>query len=64
MTEHLLVRARELASVLRRVVGAPDYDRYVAHMQERHPDERIMSRDAFVRSRLENRYSRPGARCC
>lgn len=64
MTAHLRSRAQELAAVLRRVVGAPDYDRYVAHMHAHHAGEPVMSREAFVRTRLEDRYSRPGARCC
>jgi uncharacterized short protein YbdD (DUF466 family) len=55
---------REAASVLRRVVGAPDYERYLAHARSAHPDCAPLSREEFVRSRLEDRYSRPGARCC
>lgn len=47
-----------------RIIGAPDYDRYVAHMGERHPGEPVMTRDAFMRERLAARYERPGARCC
>jgi uncharacterized short protein YbdD (DUF466 family) len=47
-----------------RIIGAPDYDRYVAHMRERHPGEPVLSRDAFTRERLAARYERPGARCC
>ena len=50
--------------VVRTVIGAPDYDRYVAHMRERHPDCAIASRDEFMTHRLESRYSRPGNRCC
>lgn len=47
-----------------RIIGAPDYDLYIAHMRERHPDEPVLSRDAFMRERLAARYERPGARCC
>jgi uncharacterized short protein YbdD (DUF466 family) len=47
-----------------RIIGVPDYDRYVAHMHEYHPDEPVLSRDAFMRERLAARYERPGARCC
>lgn len=46
------------------VVGAPDYERYVAHMRACHPDTRPLPRDAFLRDRETARYSRPGARCC
>ena len=47
-----------------RIIGAPDYDHYVAHMREHHPGEPVLSRDAFMRERLAARYERPGARCC
>lgn len=52
------------ARVIRIVVGVPDYDRYVTHVRERHPECTPLSRDEFMRQRLESRYSRPGARCC
>lgn len=52
------------ASVLRRIVGVPDYERYRAHMAECHPALPPMTRDEFERARLEDRYSRPGQRCC
>jgi uncharacterized short protein YbdD (DUF466 family) len=55
---------RALARVLRQVVGAPDYDRYVAHVRAHHPGTMPLSRDEYVRQRLDARYSRPGARCC
>jgi uncharacterized short protein YbdD (DUF466 family) len=50
--------------VVRTVIGAPDYDRYVAHMNARHPGCELISRDDFMKQRLESRYSRPGSRCC
>ena len=55
---------RRAAGIARTVVGAPDYDRYVAHMRGHHPECQPMSRDEFMQQRLESRYSRPGARCC
>ena len=56
--------AARIAHALRRIVGAPDYERYVAHVRERHPDTQPMSRDEFLAERLASRYSKPGARCC
>jgi len=50
--------------VIRSIIGAPDYERYVAHMESHHPGCAVMSRDEFMRQRLESRYSRPGSRCC
>ena len=60
----LLTRLRTAARTLRTVIGAPDYERYVAHVRARHPGREPMPREAFVRDRLEARYSKPGARCC
>ncbi|HUO51112.1 MAG TPA: YbdD/YjiX family protein [Gemmatimonadaceae bacterium] len=53
-----------IARVIRRILGAPDYERYVAHRRAKHPGEPVMSRDEFVRDRQAARYERPGARCC
>ena len=52
------------AGITRRILGVPDYDRYLAHVQERHPGTTPMNRVEFERARLEDRYSRPGQRCC
>ncbi len=55
--------ARALA-VVRTIIGVPDYDRYVAHCARHHPEQAPMPRDEFLRRHLEDRYRRPGARCC
>ena len=55
---------RRVLKVVRTVIGAPDYDRYVQHMHAHHPECAVASRDEFMKQRLESRYSRPGARCC
>jgi len=57
-------KLRQVAPVVRRIIGAPDYDAYVEHATRCHPDRPLLSRDDFVASRLADRYSRPGARCC
>ena len=59
-----LARARRVASLVRRIIGAPDYDTYLAHIRQCHPGATPLSRDDFARQRLEDRYSRPGSRCC
>lgn len=51
-------------SVLRRIVGAPDYERYVRHLRVHHPQIVPLTREEFMRQRLRDRYDRPGARCC
>jgi uncharacterized short protein YbdD (DUF466 family) len=55
---------RRASSALRAIVGAPDYDRYLAHMRDRHPGRPVLSRPDFERQRLDDRYTRPGNRCC
>ena len=57
-------RLRRALAILHRIIGAPDYDGYVAHVSRCHPEQPLLSRDEFVRQRLEDRYSRPGSRCC
>ncbi len=64
MTETLVVRLFSIARTMRAVLGAPDYERYVEHVRVAHPECEPMSRDQFVRDRMDNRYSRPGSRCC
>lgn len=56
--------ARSVARVVRTLAGVPDYERYVEHVRERHPGDEPLTRDEFVRLRLEERYNRPGSRCC
>ena len=55
---------RRAAAVLRAVIGAPDYERYLAHVAQRHPGCAPLSRDEFARDALARRYDRPGSRCC
>lgn len=58
---------RRLAAVtsgMRRIIGVPDYERYLRHMQLVHPTHSPLERDAFTRDALARRYERPGARCC
>ena len=64
MTEALVVRLTGIARVLRAVLGAPDYERYVEHVKVAHPEREPMSCDQFMRDRMNDRYSRPGTRCC
>jgi len=53
-----------LARVLRRIIGAPDYEAYLEHVRACHPMEEPLTEEAFFRQRLDDRYSRPGSRCC
>ena len=55
---------QQLASVIRRVIGAPDYDAYLLHCRTHHPSDKPLARDAWIRERLSARYNSPGSRCC
>jgi uncharacterized short protein YbdD (DUF466 family) len=55
---------RAILVMVRRVIGVPDYDRYVSHMRGHHPECTPLSVEEFTRERLEDKYSRPGSRCC
>jgi uncharacterized short protein YbdD (DUF466 family) len=55
---------QRVAAVVRRIIGAPDYDQYVLHVRECHAGQVPMSRREFEKSRLEDKYNRPGQRCC
>ncbi|VVD91680.1 YbdD/YjiX family protein [Pandoraea soli] len=56
---------RYLGQAMRLMVGLPDYDTYVTHMQATHPDQPVMSYEAFFRERQEARYGgKGGGRCC
>ncbi|MFL5500180.1 MAG: YbdD/YjiX family protein [Gemmatimonadaceae bacterium] len=52
------------ASVMRAVLGVPDYQRYLTHMRTAHPGDRVMSETEFRHTRMNDRYNTPGSRCC
>ena len=53
-----------LGSVLRRVIGAPDYERYVEHVRLAHPGLEPATREQFVRAAMARRYGKGASRCC
>jgi uncharacterized short protein YbdD (DUF466 family) len=55
-----------LGQTARLMVGLPDYDNYLNHMQANHPDQPVMSYEEFFRERQDARYGGKGkiARCC
>lgn len=64
MTRTSLIWLARAAAIVRRIIGAPDYDHYLAHMRERHPESTPLSREGFMKTQLDARFSKPGARCC
>lgn len=65
-----LSRFRQWLSVLvqggRQVCGIPDYQAYLAHQRRHHPEQPLLSYEAFFRERIDARYGgRNGKiRCC
>jgi uncharacterized short protein YbdD (DUF466 family) len=55
---------RRFASVLRRVIGAPDYERYLLHVRRAHPGTTPLSREQFVNDAMARRYGKGASRCC
>lgn len=58
--------ARGLRRTLHLMVGMPDYETFVAHMQEKHPGQPIPDRKSFARDCVRRRYEGSGQpnRCC
>ncbi|ELX8379464.1 YbdD/YjiX family protein [Providencia vermicola] len=56
-----------LGQAARMLVGIPDYDTYVQHMADNHPDKPVMTYKEFFRERQDARYGgsgKGGFRCC
>ena len=58
---HLL---SEIARVLLAIAGAPDYDRYLAHVRRHHPGSVPLSPIELFAARQRDRFDRPGGKCC
>ncbi|HSD16114.1 MAG TPA: CstA-like transporter-associated (seleno)protein [Thermomonas sp.] len=56
---------RRLVQTARLCCGVPDYDNYVRHVLQKHPDRAPMDYKTFFRERQEARFGgRSGFRCC
>jgi uncharacterized short protein YbdD (DUF466 family) len=66
MLSKLTQAGRYLGQSLRLMIGVPEYNAYVAHMTNAHPDQPVMSYEKFFRERQEARYGGNGkiSRCC
>ena len=64
MIARLAAFYRFLAQTARLAIGVPDYDTYVAHRKEQHPDEPFMSYREFWNERQAARYGKGRSRCC
>ncbi len=65
--ERVLTFAERLAQVrhaVKRIIGAPDYELYLARHQQIHPEVPPMTEKEFFLFAIERRYSKAGPRCC
>ena len=58
------VRPSAFLATLRRLLGMPDYDAYVAHLRARHPDRAIPTEREFYDDYVRARYADGPTRCC
>jgi uncharacterized short protein YbdD (DUF466 family) len=65
MFDKLAQAGRYLGQSMRLMVGLPEYDTYVSHMESTHPGQPMMTYEEFFRERQEARYgsARSGG-CC
>ncbi len=48
----------------RQMFGIPDFDRYLAHMRDRHPGAAVLSEREFHAMAIDRRYGAARPRCC
>jgi uncharacterized short protein YbdD (DUF466 family) len=56
LADRLAPLLRRLSETAKLMIGVPDYDNYVAHRRQHHPDEPIMTYEQFFRERQDSRY--------
>ena len=69
MTPLILNEVKDLlartATTVKRIVGMPNYDAYVAHLRAHDPDCAIPNEKEYYDLYLEGKYNGgPGSRCC
>lgn len=60
----MMKAVRYMGQSLRLMVGVPEYDTYVAHMRDKHPDRPVMTYEEFFRERQDAKYDGKVGRCC
>lgn len=65
MFDNLAKAGKYLGQAAKLMIGVPDYDNYVQHMRQTHPEQTPMTYEEFFRERQDARYGgKGGARCC
>jgi uncharacterized short protein YbdD (DUF466 family) len=57
-------RAQAIRQTCRRLLGIPDYDGYLAHRQQQHPGQAVLSEREFHAEAIDRKYGAAGPRCC
>lgn len=57
-------RPESWLSAFKRIVGMPDYPRYLDHMAAAHPGASVMTEREFYDQYISCRYGNGGTRCC
>ncbi len=52
------------SQAVKRIIGAPDYEAYLARHRQVHPEVPPMSEKEFFRFAIDRRYSKASPRCC
>ncbi|MEO8200347.1 MAG: YbdD/YjiX family protein [Gemmatimonadota bacterium] len=55
---------RRIQETIRRVAGMPDYDRYVEHLRNHHPESPVPGRREYFEQFVNARYGNGSSRCC
>lgn len=59
------INNKYFAQTLRMMIGIPDYDTYLLHMKNKHPNEKPMNYEDFFKNRQIARYGGNGfSKCC
>jgi uncharacterized short protein YbdD (DUF466 family) len=64
LTARPRTRLQRIRQACRQMFGIPDYERYAAHMQARHPDKPLLSEREFHAMAIDIRYGGSRPRCC
>jgi uncharacterized short protein YbdD (DUF466 family) len=55
---------RRIVSTVRAIAGMPDYEAYVAHLHQCHPERPVPSERLFYDEFVKSRYGDGPTRCC
>jgi uncharacterized short protein YbdD (DUF466 family) len=60
----MIGRGRAWLTALKRVVGMPNYEAYLAHLRAQHPECPVPTEAEYYELYLQGKYNGVGNRCC